>query len=202
MKLKTPAIIGMFLLALAPAAEAEYDQRLGAHVSHYQWAEFYADTAMRQVREGQRGHCGFHGGHWSPDHYTHFNWALGTTRHKGWVVIDRRSAALAKCRARHGSYYRGGNHHYPYHRPDFRRFWFDFRHGKRYYGHYRHGYRHDGPGSRHQRRDYGHGSRGRDQRQGHGPDWRGRTHDRDHGRSHGDAGNRGGRDRDHRRGDG
>ncbi|NIP17596.1 MAG: hypothetical protein GWM87_05180, partial [Xanthomonadales bacterium] len=86
MKTRTPLIVTCLLL-IAPAALADYDRRLGAHVTQYEWARFYADTALRQVRHSRQVHCGFHGGHWSLDYYVHFNWALGNSRHKGWVVI-------------------------------------------------------------------------------------------------------------------
>lgn len=141
--MKRQITAALFLLFMAGTASAShYDQRLGSWVTHRQWVDFYVETAMRQVRAARRAHCGLKGGHWSPDYRVHLDWAYDVSRHKGWVVIDRRDAALRKCSAHADGRWDG--HRLESRHRSHRRDWGDYRRWSHWRDKGHHHHRHDG----------------------------------------------------------
>ena len=179
MKLRITAAF-LLILFLAPVAMAGHDYRQGAYASTHQWARYYADTAIAQVRQNRRQHCNYYGQRWSDSHYDHLNWALRVSRGHAQSEINQRERDLRHCQDRHGRYYRDDGRYY-------NSYGHDYRGNGRYYGHKNHAYGHHKRDHRNDWRD--HRSNRHDE---------GRHDGRDPNRDRGDD-RRGSRDRHDRR---
>lgn len=96
-------LLSMSLLALPLTSLAGHDSwRIGA--AQHNWANYYAETAVRQARTARRLGCGYHDSRWHTQYRSHYEWALRKPRRSGEVEIDRRDKGLRACQVRHGRF--------------------------------------------------------------------------------------------------
>jgi hypothetical protein len=100
---RTTILLSTVLITLPAAGFAGHND-WGINASQHRWANYYAETAVRQARQSLRLACGYHGGRWSTHYRGHYEWALRQRTRKGEVEIDRRDRALRECRSRRGHY--------------------------------------------------------------------------------------------------
>lgn len=85
--------------AAAPGAVAQERSRarLDRLISH---CRVYAEAAVRQNRANRRRRCGFTGARWSFNEVRHFRWCVSASPAARRRELDRRAAALDRCRRR------------------------------------------------------------------------------------------------------